>query len=69
MVKTPQRLGNCMVPKIQTVQGLNNKKQKKLSALFGCILETVFCEFRLILLDHITYFDMFIFKQILFFSL
>ena len=41
-MKTPQRLGNWFQRYKQLKDGTNNKKQKKLSALFGCILETVF---------------------------
>ena len=44
------------VPKIQAVEGLQKQKEtKKLSALFWLYLKISFCEFRLILLDHITF--------------
>ena len=45
LVKTPQKLGNCFQRYKQLKDWTNNKKQKKLSALFGCILkkkQTVF---------------------------
>ena len=42
LVKTPQRLGNCFWRYKQVKDWTNNKKQKKLSALFCCILKTVF---------------------------
>ena len=42
LVKTPQRLGNWFQRYKQLKDWTNNKKQKKLSALFGCILKTVF---------------------------
>ena len=52
-MKTPQRLGNWFQRYQQLKDWTNNKKQKKLSALFGC--KNSICEFRLILVDHITY--------------
>ena len=42
LVKTPQRLGNWFQRYKQLKDWTNNKKQKKLSALFGCTLKTVF---------------------------
>ena len=42
LVKTPQRLGNWFQRYKQLKDWTNNKKQKKLSALFGCILKTAF---------------------------
>ena len=42
LVKTPQKLGNRFQRYKQLKDWTNNKKQKKLSALFGCILKTVF---------------------------
>ena len=54
LVKTPQ-LGKWFQRNKQLKDWTNNKKQKKLSALFGCILKNSICEFHLILLDHITY--------------
>ena len=41
-VKTPQRLGNWFQRYKQLKDWTNNKKQKKLLALFGCTLKTVF---------------------------
>ena len=41
-MKTPQRLGILFKRYKQLKDWTNNKKQKKLSALFGCILKTVF---------------------------
>ena len=52
LVKTPQRLGNWFQRYKQLKDWTNNKKQKKLLALFGSIL---ICKFQFILLDHITY--------------
>ena len=40
--KFPQRLGNWFQRYKQLKDWTNNKKQKKLLALFGCILKTVF---------------------------
>ena len=42
LVKTPQRLDNWFQRYKQLKDWTNNMKQKKLSALFGCILKTVF---------------------------
>ena len=42
LVKIPQRWGNWFQRYKQLKDWTNNKKQKKLSALFGCILKTVF---------------------------
>ena len=42
LVETPQRLDNWFQRYKQLKDWTNNKKQKKLSALFGCILKTVF---------------------------
>ena len=42
LVRTPQRLGNWFQRYKRLKDPTNNKKQKKLSALFGCILKTVF---------------------------
>ena len=41
-MKTPQKLGNWFQRYKQLKDWTNNKKQKKLSALFDCILKTVF---------------------------
>ena len=41
-VKTSQRLGNWFQRYKQLKDWTSNKKQKKLLALFGCILKTVF---------------------------
>ena len=54
LVKTPQRLGNWFQRYKQLKDWTNNKKYKK----FGFVwlyLKNSICEFRLILLDHITY--------------
>ena len=48
LVKTPQRLGNWFQRYKQLKDWTNNKKQKKLSALFGCMLKTVFASSNLI---------------------
>ena len=42
LVKIPQRLDNWFQRYKQLMDWTNNKKQKKLSALIGCILKTVF---------------------------
>ena len=42
LVKTPQRFGKWFQRYKQLKDWTNNKKQKKLSALFGCILKTLF---------------------------
>ena len=42
LMKTSQRLGNWFQRYKQLKDWTNNKKQKKLCALFGCILKTVF---------------------------
>ena len=55
LVKTPQRLGNWFQRYKQLKDWTNNKKQKKLSALFSCIFKKVFASSILLLLDHITF--------------
>ena len=45
LVKHPQRLDNWFQRYKQLKDWTNNKKQKKLSALFGCILKTVFASY------------------------
>ena len=45
LVKTPQRLGNWFQRCKQLKDWTNNRKQKKLSALFGFILKTAFASY------------------------
>ena len=42
LVKTPQRLDNWFQRHKQLKDWTNNKKQKKIPALFGCVLKRVF---------------------------
>ena len=56
LVKTSQRLGNLFQRYKQLKDWTNNKKQKKLLAMFGCILKTVFASsdsFCLVISYHI----------------
>ena len=69
LVKTPQRLGNWFQRHKPLKDWTNNKKQKKLSALFGCILKKQYLRVPTHFVYHITYktsdfFQTFVFRVI-----
>ena len=67
LVKTPQTLGNWFQRYKQLKDWINNKKQKKLSALFGCILRTVFASsYSFCLITSQLMFSLFIYLRVLY---